>query len=131
MITNGLKQLLRRNYETACNAYLLQLANMWEWDCSESDFWVGDEIGSVYIYGDRISIGMEDIIYCVENEIKESVYEDFLDYCSFAQEFGFVVPNFKSYCKGAPIVPQETRERLVQKKNELTEMIRSENKKLF
>lgn len=131
MITKGLKQLLRQDYEKACNAYLLQLANMWGWECKEYGFWIADEIGGVFIYGDHISIGMEDIIYCVENEIKESVYVEFLDYCSFANEFGFTLPNFKSYSKGAPIVPQETRERLVKMKNEMTEMIKSENKKLF
>ena len=116
-------RMLRQDYEKACNAYILELANMWEWNIASYGYWVADEIGGVFAYGDSIYINMEDAIYCVENGVDGLVYEEYLEYCSWAIEFGFTTPNFKSYCNGCPTVPKEKQEKLARIRKELEEMI--------
>lgn len=124
-MTKAHLRLLRENYENACNAYLLALANMWEWDCSgDYGFWIADEVGGVYSYGDSLFIDMEDIIYCVENNISEDAYYEWQEYCVWANNFNQNVPNLKSWCMGCPRVDKATQEKLTAMRNELNELIK-------
>jgi len=123
-MTKAHLRLLRENYENACNAYLLALANMWEWDCKSYGFWIGDDVGGVYSYGDSTFIGMDDIIYCVENNISESAYIEWQEYCLWAKDFDQTVPNLKSWCMGCPRVDVATQEKLTAMRNELNELIK-------
>ena len=123
-MTKAHLRLLRENYENACNAYLLALANMWEWDCKSYGFWIGDDVGGVYSYGDSTFIGMDDIIYCVENNISESAYIEWQEYCLWAKDFYQIVPNLKSWCMGCQRVDKATQEKLTAMRNELNELIK-------
>ncbi len=117
-ITKGHLRILRTNYEDACNAYLLTLLNMW--DVSAKDgFWVGNEIGGLYSHGDTVFINMDEIIFCVENNINMEKFEGYLDYCVKCKEYGFTEPNLKSYSHGCPTVPQETFDKLDALRKEL------------
>jgi len=120
---------LKEQWEAACNGYLLELLNMWEWDCS-CGWWVGDDVGGLYCYGDNTFINMDEIIFCVENDVPQEKYIEYTDYCLWAHEFGFTVPNFESYFKGCPIAPKDVQERLTKQKQELDKLIREEQEKL-
>ena len=66
---DAVKRKLKGQWELACNGYLCELLNMWELD-SYYGYWIGEEIGGVYDYGGGMfTIGMDDIIYCVEHDI--------------------------------------------------------------
>lgn len=126
---NAVKKHLKEQWEAVCNGYLLELANMWELD-SFYGYWIGNEIGGVYSYGDSIFINIDDIRYCVENNVSYETYQDWQEYCTWAHEFGFNVPNFESYFKGCPIAPKDVQERLTKQKQELDKLIREEKEKL-
>ena len=131
---DAVKRHIKEQFETACNAYLLELHNMWDLDHDLTPkgygYWVGDEVGGVWAYGDSVFLNMDEIIFCVENDVAYETYYDYMEYCTWAHEFGFNVPNFESYFKGCPIAPKDVQERLTKQKQELDKLIREEKEKL-
>ena len=98
---DAVKRKLKGQWELACNGYLCELLNMWELD-SYYGYWIGEEIGGVYDYGGGMfTIGMDDIIYCVEHDIGREQYIEWQEYCCDAAEFGFDTPNLKSWMNPA------------------------------
>ena len=95
-------KLLKENYEKACNDYVRALLALWNLD-SHYGYWIGGEVGGVYDYGDGIfTIGMCDIIYCVENSVTEKEYEEMLEYCIKCSEYNLPKMNLNAWHKGAP-----------------------------
>ena len=95
------KQLLKENYEKACNDYVRALLTLWDLD-GFYGYWIGDDVGGVYDYEGGFSISMEDIIYCVENEVTEHEYEEMLEYCCKCSEYNLPIMNLNAWHKGAP-----------------------------
>ena len=123
------KAMLREQWEKACNGYLVELLRMWELDAYYG-YWIGEEIGGVYDYGDGMfTIGMNDIIYCVEHDIGREQYIEWQEYCCDAAEFGFDTPNLKSWMMGCPRTQPEVFEKLRKMKAELNEAIKAEKEK--
>lgn len=96
------KELLKKNYEKACNDYVAAILNLWELD-SYYGFWIADEVGGLYDYGDGcFTISMCDIVYCVENNVK---YDEFLKYQEYnvkCLDYNLPTMNLNAYHKGAP-----------------------------
>ena len=94
---DAVKRQLKEQWEQACNGYLVELLRMWELDAYYG-YWIGEEIGGVYDYGGGMfTIGMDDIIYCVEHDVTEKQYMEWQEYLCDAAEFGFDKPNLKSW----------------------------------
>ena len=126
---DAVKKQLKEQWKKACNGFLVELLRMWELD-SYYGYWIGDEIGGVYDYGDgAFTIGMDDIIYCVEHDIGREQYMEWQDYLCDAAEFGFDTPNLKSWMMGCPRTPPEVFEKLRKMKEELNEAIKAEKEK--
>ena len=126
---DSIKAMLREQWEKACNGYLVELLRMWELDAYYG-YWIGEEIGGVYDYGGGMfTIGMDDIIYCVEHDIGREQYIEWQEYCCDASEFGFDTPNLKSWMMGCPRTPPEVFEKLRKMKAELNEAIKAEKEK--
>jgi len=120
--TKGHIRVLRANYEDSCNNYLLTLLNLW--DVSTKDgYWIGDEVGGIYAHGETIFIKMDEIIFCVENNVSMETYMEYSEYCLKCKEYNFNIPNLPSYFKGCPTVPQETFDKLDAMKEELNKCI--------
>ena len=117
------KRLLQEKFEEVVNGYLLELCNMWELDPANGWF-VGDEVGDVWCYGDYIFIGFDDMRYVVENDVSYETYDEWQEYCLWAKDFEQVVPNLKSWCMGCPRVDEATKEKLTAMRNELNELIK-------
>lgn len=96
------KELLKKNYEKACNDYVAALLTLWELD-SYYGFWIADEVGGLYDYGDGcFTISMCDIVYCVENNVK---YDEFLEYQEYnvkCLDYNLHTMNLESWHMGAP-----------------------------
>lgn len=123
------KAMLREQWEKACNGYLVELLRMWELDAYYG-YWIGEEIGGVYDYGDGMfTIGMYDIIYCVEHDIGREQYIGWQEYCCDAAEFGFDTPNLTSWMMGCPRTPPEVFEKLRKMKKILDDAIKAEKEK--
>jgi len=124
------KERLKKQWEQACGAYLAELLNMWELDAYYG-YWIGDEVGGIFDYGyGMFTISMDDIIYCVEHDVTELQYMEWLEYCCEASEFGFDTPNLKAWMMGYPRTPEETFERFRKMKAELNEAIESEKERV-
>ena len=121
-MTKGHLKMLKEDYEKGCNQYLLALLNIWELD-SHYGFWVGYEVGEVYCYGDNIYMDMQQIIFCVENNVSEEKFMEYLDYCLKCKEYNFNIPNLPSYFKGCPTIPKETFDKLDAMKADLNKCI--------
>ena len=109
------KEHIKMNYETACYEYLKRLLKNWGYgDCvvSSVGWWVGDDIGGVFCLEDNTFLNMEDIRYCVDHDVDEDTYSEYLDYNLRCAEYGFNQMNLNAFVKGAPRVDDETFERL-------------------
>ena len=126
---DAVKRELKGQWKLACNGYLVELLRMWELDAYYG-YWIGEEIGGVCDYGGGMfTIGMDDIIYCVEHDIGREQYIEWQEYCCDASEFGFDMPNLKSWMMGCPRTPTEVFEKLRKMKAELNEAIKAEKEK--
>lgn len=128
-INDAVKRQCKEAYEKGCNTYLLALLNAWELD-GHYGYWIGDEIGGVYSYGESIFINMEDIVFCVENDIDENEYMEWQEYNVEANEFGFDFINLKSWHMGCPRVTRETFDRLRKMKQTMMDEVEKEKELL-
>lgn len=115
------KELLKQNYEKACNDYVAALLDIWELDAYYG-FWIADEVGGLYDYGEGVfTIGMEEIIYCVENNIQKKDYTDYVEYNVKCLDFNLPTMKLEAWHMGAPRIPQEKFDHLDALKKELNE----------
>ena len=126
---DAIKAKLKEQWEQACNGYLCELISMWELNAYYG-YWIGEEVGGVYDYGGMMTIGMEDIIYCVEHDVTELQYQEWQDYICDAAEFGFATPNLRSFVLGCPRTPPETFQHLRELKATLNDAIRDEKERV-
>ncbi len=127
---DGIKKMLNEQWKQACNGYLVELLRMWELD-AHYGYWVGNEHGTVYCYGETHNLSMEDIIYIVENDIEEDDVLAWEDYLLDANEFGFTTPNLRSWYMGCPRTSQETFDRLRELKANIAKSVEEEKKRMM
>ena len=125
----SIKDTLKKQYEKACNGYLVELLRMWELD-AHYGYWNSDKPGTIYHYGETHNLSMEEIIYIVENDIEEDEVLEWEDYCLDAYEFKFATPNLRSWHMGCPRTPPETFERLRALKANLDNAVKEEKKRM-
>lgn len=127
------KEYIKINYETACYEYLKRLLKNWGYgDCvvSSVGWWVGDDIGGVFCIGDDTFLNMEDIRYCVDHDVDEDTYSEYLDYNLRCAEYGFEQMNLKSFVSGAPRIKEEAFERFYDLTKQLQEEINKTKEEL-
>lgn len=128
------KETLRKDFEQACNNYVKELAKRWEWDISPKSqygYWIADEVGGIYSYGEFIFISLLDIIYCVENDVSEEEYIAFQDYNRHCLEYNLHTMNLNAWHKNAPRVSQAQFDNLDALKCELFKMVEELRNKKF
>ena len=128
-VHDAVKRNLQEKWEAVCNSYLLELCNMWELDAKSYGFWIADEIGGTFCYGDSVFIDMDNIIYCVKNNVSYDTFLEWQEYCVWAIDFKQHVPNLKSWCMGCPRVDEETQKKLSDMKMELDKLMRETKEK--
>lgn len=121
------KRNLKKHWDYACNYYLVELFNMWELSVANG-FWVANEIGSTFCCGE-IYINMEDIKFCVENDVSLDEYTEWMDYCVWASEFCQSTPSLRSWHLGCPRVDKATQEKLSSLKSNLEKLIEETKEK--
>ena len=127
---DAVKRQLKEQWKKACNGFLVELLRMWELDACYG-YWIGNEEGSVYDYGDGMfTINMDDIIYCVLGDITREQYIEWQEYICDASEFGFDTPNLRSWIRGCPRTPKETFDRLRQLKADLDKAVEEEKQRM-
>ena len=126
---DAIKRQLKEQYSKACNGYLVELLRMWELD-AHYGYWSGDETGTMYHYGETHNLTMEDIMYIVDCDIEEDEVLAWEDYCLDAHEFGFSLPNLRSWHMGCPRTEQAVFECLRILKDDLAKAVEEEKARL-
>lgn len=120
------KEHARAMYNLGCIEYLRLFCEKHGFDYEDTkDSWVGNEVGGVACVGDYF-VSMDTIIADIEMNATEDEFIKWYDYSLVANEFGLVVPNFKSWVKGCPRTSEETIERLRKLKQDLNDCIKRE-----
>lgn len=122
------KTELKQQYEKACNDYLQVLLKAWELD-SHYGYWIADEVGGIYDYDGGFTINMSDIIYCIEHDVTSEQYQEWQDYICDASEFGFTLPNLKSWMMGCPRTDKDTFKHLRDLKLRLEKAVEEEKER--
>jgi hypothetical protein len=125
---DAVKRQLKEQWEKVCNGYLVELLRMWELGACYG-YWDFDKPGTIYHYGEKHDLTMEEIIYIVENDIEEDEVLAWEDYLLDAFEFKFPTPNLRSWHMGCPRTPPETFERLRALKADLDNAVEEEKKR--
>ena len=127
--SDAVKRQLKEQWEKACNGYITELLRMWELDGYYGS-WIAEEVGGVFDYDGSFTIGMDDIIYCVENDVTESQYMEWQEYIIEAHEFGFDKPCLKAWMHKCPRVPKKTFDKLRALKADLNKAIDEEKERV-
>jgi hypothetical protein len=94
-------KLLKDNYENACNDYAQALLTLWELS-QHCGYWIGDDVGGVYDIDGWITLDMQDIVYCVENNVTQKEVSEWQDYYIKCHEYNLSAMNLNAWHKGAP-----------------------------
>ena len=92
---------LKENYEKACNNYVAALLNLWGID-SKSTYWIGGEVGGVCDVDGWITISMQDIVYCVDNNVTSKEVDEWQEYYVKCIKYNIPTMNLNAWHKGAP-----------------------------
>ena len=90
---------------------------------------MGGCVGDITCVGDFF-IDMRTIITDIEMDAPEEEFLKWYDYNLVADEFGFTTPNFESWLRGCPRVPQESFDKLEALKKDLEDAIKKEKERL-
>ena len=99
-MNNAHIKLLKENYEKACNEYVRALLTLWDVDY-KCGYWVGDDVGGVYDVDGWITISMQEIIYCVENNVTSKEVSEWQDYFIKCHEYNLSAMSLNAWHKGA------------------------------
>lgn len=120
------KEHARAMYNLGCIEYLRLFCEKHGFDYEDAkDSWVGNEVGGITCVCDYF-VDMGVIIADIEMDAKEHDFVEWYNYCLDANEFGLVVPNFKSWVLGCPRSSKETLEHLRKLRQDLNDCIKKE-----
>lgn len=124
------KETAKEYFVKGCNEYLRLFCEKHDYDYEEAkESWVANCVGDVTCVGD-IFVGMQTIITDIEMDAPEEEFLKWYDYNLVANEFGFTTPNFESWLRGCPRVPQESFDKLEALKKDLENAILEEQARL-
>lgn len=117
------KQALRHDFETIANRYADALLDQFglTWD---SAWWVGNQVGGVFCFGEVNSVTFDELLFIVDNGITFKEYDDFIDYNLSMMDLGLNYITFERWYNERNILSKETINNLLEKKKELDEAIK-------
>lgn len=102
---------LRNLWYKVCDDYVAELSRKW-FDGVVDFYWVGNEVGGVVCLNDDWFINMDNVRYCVDNDVSLMEYDLWSQYINNVEEFNLPKVNLKSWHLGCPRVPDEEIEKL-------------------
>ncbi len=124
------KEALKENFEWTAKSYVKMLCAEWHLD-EDYGFWVGDDIGGVWCYGDNYAMDYDTIRTIIDQDVKFADYIEWHDYCEWAYQYNQTAPNFKSWLKGCPRLSEEVQKRLIELKAEFEKACKEAEESLF
>ena len=106
------KNLLKLHYKAACNNYAYELMRQWELPADDC-WWAADEIGGIWCFlQGELALNMQEIIYCIDNDVSLGDYMRYMDYCADCKRVGLPTCNLMHFAENKGIYPQETLDKL-------------------
>ena len=124
-MNNSHRQLLKQNYEKACNAYLEAFCHKHNF---QSSYWIANRVGEIADCNEFFSVDMADIRTDIDEDAPEKEFFDWYDYYIDASEFNITAPNFHNWLHGCPRTSQDEFKALRKQKQELMEACRRAEK---
>ena len=118
-------KLLKENYEKACNDYVAALLTLWDVDY-KCGYWIGGDVGGVYDCDGWIFLNMQDVVYCVDNNVTSKEVSEWQDYYIKCHDYNLPAMNLNAWHKGAP---RHDFTKLDEAKKNLDEAIKNEKNK--
>lgn len=120
-------RLLEDNYAAACNAYVAELARLW--DIPFKNDWI--EPAEIYDFGDTLVFDMKTIRYIVTNAITYDQAADWEEYVCWAGENDFEQPSLRDYIEArVPLVPREAQQRINEMRRDLMRLCAEERDRI-
>lgn len=116
---------LKETYKTICNKYALQFAAKHDFSF---DGWVADDVGEVASMGDYC-VDFRDIKYDIDNDVDTDEYVKYYDYCLEVYMLNLTAPNYESWCKGCPRIPQDVIDKIQGLRREYNKLIKETKEK--
>lgn len=115
------KEVLKNNYEIACNAYLEAFCDKhgFDYDVAKDD-WVANVVGDCCMLGD-FCVSFDDMRTDIDMDAPKEEYFNYYDYYLEAYELGFICPNYANWLRGCPRLSEEQRKSLRESKNRVYE----------
>lgn len=131
------KDILKKRYDNACNAYLKAFCEKHKCDYEDAkDSWVANDVGSICMLGDSF-VSLSDMMTDINNDAPKEEYWRYYTYLMDSQELGFNCPNYASWLRGCPRMSEEQQTAIREAKNRVCEaqkeferILKEENKKV-
>lgn len=98
------RELIRANYENACNDYLDAF-------CQKHGFsdryWIANRIGEIADCNGFYSVDMADIRTDIDEDVEDGEFFRWYEYCIDVASAGLTAPNYHSWLRGCPRYTKE------------------------
>nr|WP_295440286.1 hypothetical protein [uncultured Prevotella sp.]DAV55020.1 MAG TPA: hypothetical protein [Caudoviricetes sp.] len=121
------KQLLKQNYENACNAYLKAFCDKHDF-YYEDAYWCGDDIGGIADCS-TYTFDMATIRTDIDEDAPKEELLKYDEYCLNALEFKLPAPNFHAWIHGCPRTSDEWFKMMHNAKEDFENKIEEEKNK--
>ena len=125
-VKDAVLRQLEEDYEKACNAWVEELARMWDVDVLAGGGWFAGEPGGIFDFDGELSLAMRDIKYAVRNGVTRDQTADWQEYTSWIsdyEEYGFASPTLREYVEYlVPLLDQEARDRIDRGRERIEEL---------
>lgn len=121
------KQLLKQNYENACNAYLKAFCEKHDFYYEEA-YWCGDDVGGIADCN-TYTFDMATIRTDIDEDAPKVELMKYYDYLVNASAFKMDLPNFHAWIHGCPRASKEWFSDMRKMREEFESCIKKENDK--
>lgn len=101
-------QLLKSNYENACNAYLIEFCKKHEFDVRDAE-WV--DVGGVANICDYY-VSLADMMIDINKDAPRGEYWRYYDYATECAFYNLIVPSYDHWLRGCPTYSPDKIEQL-------------------
>lgn len=119
------KQLLKQNYDDACNAYLKAFCEKHDF-YYEDAYWCGEDVGGIADCS-TYTFDMATIRTDIDEDAPEGELMKHYDYCLNAIEFNLDFPNFHAWIHGCPRASKEWFEKMRKMREDFENYIKKKN----
>ena len=131
------REVLKKSYEDACNAYLEAFCEKHGFDYDEAaNSWVANVVGDCCLLGDYC-VPFDEMKIDIDMDAPNEEYWNYYEYSLEAYDLGFNCPNYANWLRGCPRLSEEERKSLREAKNRVYEVqkeferiLKEENEKL-